>query len=170
VSEGIPVAIILSFARRGEDEAVRQAVARVREELPDARLAALGTPVSAPVFRSLGIDDVMVLGGERATRDVLREVKARGPRSAAITYSGPGTGGHLKLEILALSLPVSRIHRIVSGEAVRTASRARLALAVAGKIAQAGACLLVAGLACGIAWVWLRLAQLLLGDSRARRT
>jgi hypothetical protein len=170
VSESSPVAIIISFARRGEDEAIRRAVAQVREALPGARLAALGTAVSAPVLRSLGIDDVMVLGGERATRDVLCEAKARGPRSAAITYSGPGTGGHLKLELLALSLPVSRIHRIVPDEAVRTVSRARLALDAAGKVAETGACLMVAGLACGTAWMWLRLAQLLPGGGRARRT
>ena len=170
MSKSSSVAIILSFARQGEDDAICQAVDWVREEFPDAHLAAFGTPVSAPVFLSLGIGDVMVLGGERGTRDVLREAKARRPRVAAIIYSGPGTGGHLKLEMLALSVPARHIYRVVPGEAVCTASRARLALAVVGKILQTGPCLIVAGLACGVAWVWLRLAQLLTGDGRARRT
>jgi len=170
MNDGGSVAIILSFARHGEDETIRQAIERVREGSPGAHLAAFGTSVSAPVFRSLGIEDVMVLGGERGTRDILREAKARQPRVAAIVYSGPGTGGHLKLETLALSVPVRRIYRVVPNEAVRAVSRSRLALAVSGKFAQTGACLVAGGLACGVAWVWLRLAQLLTGDGRARRT
>jgi hypothetical protein len=170
MNDGGSVAIILSFARHGEDEAIRQAVDRVRADSPGVHLAALGTPVSAPVLRKLGIEDVMVLGGERATRGVLLEAKARRPRVAAVVYSGPGTGGHLKLEALALSLPVRRIYRVVPGETVREASRPRLALAVIGKFAQTGVCLAVAGLACGVAWVWLGIAQLLTGDCRARRS
>lgn len=163
------IAVIISFARRGEEAAIRQAIEHVTRDSPGVQLAAFGTPVSAPVLHSLGIEDVMVLGGAQGAREALRAARARRPELAVVVYSGPGTGGHLKLEALALSLPSARLRRFVPGEMYRMVTRPGLALAVAGKLVQAACCLIAGGLVCSAAWIWLRLAQLLRGGRRARR-
>ena len=88
--------LVLSFARRGEEEMVRRAVGHLTSEFPGAHVAAVGTPVSAPVLRELGLSEVIVYGGEHGARGVIREVRRRAPGTAAVVYGGPMLSGHLK--------------------------------------------------------------------------
>ncbi len=77
MSERAPVAMVLTFARRGEEEAIAEALAWLRREFPRARVAAVGTPVSAPTLRGLGVDEVIEFGGGRGAKATIAEARAR---------------------------------------------------------------------------------------------
>jgi hypothetical protein len=160
--------LLLTFARRGEEEAIRRAVTLLRPAGAEGDLVAVGTPVSAPLLRGLGVPEVLVFGEDGSARAVLAQLRRRRPRAAAIVYCGPRFGGHLKLEALALLSGARQVVRVLpEGEA--RLGRVRLALAVAAKSVQAAACLAAGGAVVGVAWAWLRVAQGRGGGRRASR-
>ena len=161
--------ILLTFARRGEEEAIRQALSALREALPGADVVAIGTPVSAPVLESLGVDDIIIYGDGRGARSVLREARARRPAAAAVVYWGPGFSAHLKLEALALLCRPPRVLRLAPEAPVSAIGRPRLVLSVIGKTLAAGALASAGAALCGAALICLRLRQALAGGHRAPR-
>jgi len=165
----LPTALLLTFAREGEEEAIRSAREALAQVVPGARVAAIGTPVSAPVLRGLGIAEVLVYGGERSAGQVLAEARAWRPAAAAIVYRGLDPAGHLKLELLALGVGARRTYRFMLDRAMEPVGRAGLLLSVLGKLAQAWLCVCAGGLVCGSALLWLRLRQVLAGGHSARR-
>ena len=162
-------ALLLTFARRGEEEAIREAMGTLRQALPAARIEAIGTPVSAPVLRALGVAEVIVYGEGQGAREIVRQARARKPELVGIVYWGPGLSGHLKLEGLALLSRAGRIYRFVPGARARQIGRFRLAFSVCGKVARALACAAAAGMMCAVALCCLRLRQMLAGGHRAGR-
>jgi len=161
--------LVLSFARRGEEEMVRRAVGHLTSEFPGAHIAAVGTPVSAPALRELGLSEVIVYGGERGARGVMREVRGRAPSAAGIVYGGPGFSGHLKLELVALASDARRVYQFAPGRSERVVGRLRLGLSVWGKALCAAVRLAVGGVVCGIAFCWLSLRRMMAGGGRASR-
>ena len=161
--------LLLTFARRGEEEAIRQAMAALREAAPDAVIVAVGTPVSGPVLEHLGVDELIIYGDGRGARSVVREARARRPAAAAVVYWGPGFAGHLKLELLALLSGPPRVLRLAPETPVRAVGRSRLALSVLAKVVTAIALTAAGALVCGTALVCLRLRQALAGGHRAPR-
>jgi hypothetical protein len=161
-------ALLLTFARRGEEEAIRRAAATLRQSVTQSDLVAVGTPVSAPVLRGLGIPEVLVLGEDGAARAVVAALRRRRPRTAAIVYCGPRFGGHLKLEALALLSGARQVVRVLPDGEARL-GRFRLALIVAAKSVQAVCCLAAGGAVVTAAWAWLRVAQGRRGGRRADR-
>ncbi len=161
--------LLLTFARRGEEQAIRDALAHVRSEIPDADVFAVGTPVSAPLLRDAAVESVITYGADRGARAVVRESRSRRPAAAAIIYWEPGFGGHLKLEILALLSGVRIAHRFAPGSDARPIGRLRLAWSVGAKCARVLLCAAAGGLICGIAFVSLLASHALTGGSRARR-
>jgi hypothetical protein len=160
--------LLLTFARRGEEEAIRRAVTLLRPAGAETDLVAVGTPVSAPLLRGLGVPEVLVFGEDGSARALLAALRRRRPRTAAIVYCGPRFGGHLKLEALALLSGARQVVRVLpEGEA--RLGRSRLALTVAAKAAQAAGCLGVGAAVTGLAWLWLRAAQGRRGGRRASR-
>ena len=162
-------ALLLTFARRGEEAAIKEALRHLRSELPGRQVAAVGTPVSAPVLRELGVEGVIVYGGGVGARAAVREVRGRAPAAVGIVYGGPGFTGHLKLELVALASAAGRIYQFLPGTKARRAGRGRLLWSVCGKLARAPLCLAVGAAACGTALCWLRLRQLMAGGQRAGR-
>ncbi|MCJ7750110.1 MAG: hypothetical protein MUQ65_03295 [Armatimonadetes bacterium] len=163
-------ALVLTFARRGEEEAIRQAMAALHETAPGADVVAIGTPVSAPILENLGVDDIIIYGNGRGARSVVREARGRRPAAAAaIVYWGPGFCAHLKLELLALLCRPPRLLRLAPEAPVSAIGRPRLALSVLGKILAAGALALAGASLCGAAFICLRLRQTLAGGHRAPR-
>jgi hypothetical protein len=161
-------ALLLTFARRGEEEPIRRAMALLRPAGAQAGLVALGTSVSAPVLRGLGVPEVLVLGEDGSARAVVAKLRQRRPRTAAIVYCGPRFGGHLKLEALALLSGARQVVRVLpEGEA--RLGRFRLALSVAAKSTQAACCLAAGGAVVTVAWAWLQMAQGRKGGRRASR-
>ena len=156
MNESRPCVLLLTFARRGEEEAIREGMAAVREDLPGAEFVALGTAVSAPVMRGLGLEDIILVGEGRGTQAVMREVRARAPRGTLVVYSGPGLAGHWKLELLALASGARRAYRWVPGGPMVVCGRLALAGSVVWKAGLAAVCLAVGGLVCGAAWLRLR--------------
>ena len=161
--------LVLSFARRGEEEMVRRAVGHLTSEFPGAHVAAVGTPVSAPVLRELGLSEVIVYGGEHGARGVIREVRRRAPGTAAVVYGGPMLSGHLKLELVGLASGAGRVYRFAPGRSERVVGRLRLGLSVCAKALRAAVCLGVGGAICGIALCWLSLRGMMAGGGRASR-
>lgn len=160
--------LLLTFARRGEEEVIRRAATLLRQAGAGAEVIAVGTPVSAPGLRDLGLPEVLVLGEDGSARAVLAALRRRRPRTAAIVYCGPRFGGHLKLEALALLSGARRIVRVLpEGEA--RLGRLRLALAVAAKSVQAACCLAAGAAVTTIAWLWLCTMQSLGGGRSASR-
>jgi hypothetical protein len=131
--------LLLTFARRGEDAAIRRAITALLERVPGARVIAVGTPVSAPILRDLGIADILVYGDGKSARQVVEEAQLFMPGIAAIVYDHPRFAAHLKLEALALALGVRTVLRfpppIPESQDPRpeAISRLRLALTVAAK-------------------------------------
>ncbi len=140
--------LLLTFARRGEEEAIRAAIAALQERHPQARLLAVGTPVSEPVLRGLGVGRVLVYSKEHPARRVLEEAQLCMPEATAVVYQGEDLRGHLKLEALALAVgaretlrcrlthPPMRVGRlrlgaIVLGKALHLAARTTLGMVVA---------------------------------------
>ena len=162
-------ALLLTFARRGEEEAIREALRGLREKLPDAEIAAVGTPVSAPVLAGLGVDDVIVYGEGRGARGVVREARRRGPRAAGIVYGGPGFSAHLKLEVIALGSGAKVVYRFVAEGAAEAVGRLGLLWSVMGKVLRAVLCLAAGGVMCSAAMCWLRLRQMMAGGRGASR-
>ncbi|HUU55450.1 MAG TPA: hypothetical protein VMY87_11080 [Armatimonadota bacterium] len=162
-------ALLLTFARRGEEEAIRQALAALREAAPGADIVAIGTPVSTPVLKNLGVDDIITYGDGRGARSVVREARGRRPAAAAVVYWGPGFSAHLKLELLALLCGPPRVLRLAPEALVSAIGRPRLALSVIGKTLAAGALALAGAALCGTALICLRLRQILAGGHRAPR-
>ena len=156
MSDSRPCVLLLTFARRGEEEAIREGMAAVREDLPGAEFVALGTAVSAPVMRGLGLEDIFLVGEGRASQEVMREVRARAPKGALIVYSGPGLAGHWKLELPALASGARRAYRWVPGGPMVVSGWLALAGSVVWKAGLAAVCLAVGGLVCGAAWLRLR--------------
>ncbi len=161
--------LVLSFARRGEEELVRRAVGHLTSEFPGAHIAAVGTPVSAPVLRGLGLADVIVYGGEQGARGVMRAVRARGPAAVAVVYAEPDFSGHLKLELVALASSARRVYQFAPGRSERVVGRLRLGLSVLRKALCAAVRLGVGGVVCGIAFCWLSLRWMMAGGGRASR-
>lgn len=166
---GRPTVLVLTFARRGEEGAIGRALDWLSRELPGARFAAVGTPVSAPVLRAVGIEEIATLGGGRSAVQVIADSRAQRPASAAIIYSGPGTRGHLKLEALALAAGAPRAYRFTPDRPPQLVGRWRLLASVKAKLLQAGICLLSGAATCAAACCYLRLRQLVAGGGRARR-
>jgi len=162
-------ALLLTFARRGEEEAIRQALAALREAVPSADIVAIGTPVSGPVLKNLGMDDIIIYGDGRGARSVVREARGRRPIAAAVVYWGPGFSAHLKLEALALLCRPPRVLRLAPGAPVSAIGRPRLALSVLGKTLAAGTLALAGAGLCGVALTCLHLRQALAGGHRAPR-
>lgn len=103
--------LLLTFARRGEDDAIRHALSVLAERYPDSRVIAIGTAVSAPVLRDLGVSDILVFGNGKSAREVIEEAQLFMPEVAAIIYDQPRFAAHLKLEALALIVGVRTILR-----------------------------------------------------------
>jgi len=164
-----PTALLLTFARRGEEAMVRRALDALREAVPGAEIVAIGTPVSAPALKCLGVDGVITYGDGRGARSVVRQARRRRPAVAALVYWGPGFSGHLKLEGLALLCGPPRVLRLTPESPVSPIGRPRLALSVLGKAVAAGALTLAGAALCGPALICLRLRQTLAGGHRAPR-
>jgi len=162
-------ALLLTFARRGEEAAVREAVRALARAVPDAHIAAVGTPATADTLLASGVDEVILFGKGRGAREVVRA--ARSPRAAGtmIVYGGPGRSGHLKLEALALAAGGGRLFRCLPDGAVASVGRAVLFCSAGGKLVRAGLCLLAGAIVCGLAFPYLRAAQVLAGGHRAGR-
>jgi hypothetical protein len=161
--------VLLTFARRGEEQTIRDALAALRTEIPDADLFAIGTPVSAPRLREAGVQTVITYGSGSGAGVVLREARSRRPAAAAVVYWGPRFGGHLKLEVLALLTGAKVTHRFAPGSDARSIGRLRLAWSVAAKCAAALLCAATAAALCGLAFICLLLSQGRVGGGRARR-
>jgi len=128
--------LLLTFARRGEEAAIQNALTALAERVPGARVIAVGTPVSAPVLRALGIADILVYGDGKSARQVIEEAQLFMPEVAAIIYDHPRFAAHLKLEALALAIGVRTILRFLPSPPLprpETIGRFRLALSVMAK-------------------------------------
>jgi hypothetical protein len=170
VSQDLSAALLLTFARRGEEGAIRDAMDALRRALPEARIEAIGTPVSAPLLRELGVEELIVYGDGAGPLEVVCQARARRFSAAALVYSGPGFSGHLKLETLALLAGAKRFHRIGPDREGRPIGRLRIALSICLKCLQAVGRVLLAGMLCLTAFLCLRLRQSLAGGHRASRT
>jgi hypothetical protein len=169
VSQQPDAALLLTYARRGEEAAIRKAIGALREDVPDARIEAIGTPVSAPVLRELGVENLIVYGAGQGTLQVIRQARARRFAAAALVYSGPRFSGHLKLEAVALLAGVKRAYRCGPQDQAVPVGRLRIAFSVFVKGLQAILRVLAAGSLCAVALFWLRLRQTLAGGTRASR-
>jgi hypothetical protein len=168
MSEKAPTAMLLTFARRGEEAVIADVLAWLRGEWQGVRVAAVGTPVSAPMLQELGVDEVIEFGDGQGAKATLREAKTRGPVAAAIIYGGPGFGAHLKLELLALGIGARRTYRFAPGQPPQAVGRAGLLASVVGKSARAAACLVWGAIVCEEALFWLVLAQAIAGRGGGR--
>ncbi|MBN1461439.1 MAG: hypothetical protein JXA57_18075 [Armatimonadetes bacterium] len=166
MSKAQPRMLILTFARRGEQEAVTKAVALAHEL--GRQPAAVGTDTSTPSLTAAGVEDIITYGEGSGARSVVRELRARRAEEAAVVYWGPGYGGHLKLELLALASGARSIHRIVLEEEGDRVGRGAVLRSVVWKIARAALAVAAGGLMCGIALLFLRVSQLT-GGRHARR-
>jgi hypothetical protein len=158
--------LILTFARRGEEEAVARAVTLARETARQP--VAVGTVTSTPSLKAAGVGDIVTYGEGRGGRTVLRELRARGAQEAAIVYWCPGYGGHLKLELLALASGARIIHRMLLDGKDDRVGRGALLRSVVWKTARAVLAVAAGGVMCGIAFVCLQMSQLA-GGRRASR-
>jgi hypothetical protein len=168
VSEKAPAGLLLTFARRGEDDAILQAIARLREH-GAAEVAAVGTPASAPALRELGVGDIILYGEGHGARAVIGKLRRRRPRTAAIVYWDSGFAGHLKLEALALLTGAKHVLRVAPNSQTVTIGRFRLAWIVFLKCLLACVCTTTAAAICGIAFLCLRARQVIVGGSNAGR-
>jgi hypothetical protein len=168
VSERAPAGLLLTFARRGEDDAILQAIARLREHGVN-EIASVGTPVSAPALRELGVGDIIPYGEGHGAQAVIGELRRRRPRMAAIVYWDSGFAGHLKLEMLALLSGARHVWRVAADAPAETIGRAELAWIVLLKGLRACGCSLAGAAICGAAFLCLRTRQLLAGGSGASR-
>ncbi len=161
-------ALLLTFARRGEDDPIRQAIATL-EEQGATEIIAVGTPVSVPVLRVMGIGDVVLYGDGQSARAAVCDLRGRRPRLAAIVYWDSTFSAHLKLEGLALLTGVKHVLRVAPDSQTVTISRFRLAWIVFLKCLLAYVCTTTAAAICGIAFLCLRARQVIVGGSNAGR-
>jgi len=161
--------LLLTFARRGEEQAIRDALVALEHGFPAASVFAVATPASAPVLKSVWVGDLILHDSPGSARRVLREVAARKPKAAAIVYAGAAPEAHLKLETLALRSGAPAVYRCLSGDRVQVIGRLRLCGSVVCKAVFACARLTAAAGMCCVAFSWLRVAQLLAGGRRASR-
>jgi len=162
--------LLLTFARRGEESAIREALALLSHSFPDAAVFAVATPVSAASLELLGVADLVIFDHTRSARRVLAEAARRKPRAAAIVYSGARPEGHLKLEFVALRSGAGRIYRCLSEGSPELVGRVHLLGSVLWKaVLTCGHLVAAAGICCA-AFCWLRVAQLLAGGRRASGT
>lgn len=169
MSERADNTLLLTFARRGEEDAIRGALGALQSARPEAAVFAVATLESEGPLRALGVDDLVVLDASRSALAVLREAAERRPAAAAIVYSDDTWRGHLKLEIVALWSRARTVYRCGPEERVQEVGRLQLLASVAGKTAQAALWLCAGALAAGTAFCWLRATQLLAGGNRAHR-
>jgi hypothetical protein len=163
-----PVGLLLTFARRGEEETITRAITLLREECV-SHVAAVGTEISIPMLESLGVDSIIPFGAESGRGAVLHELRLRHSVCAAIVYFDASHRGHLKLEMLALLSGARRVFRIAPEGAVTRLGRGQLlALICVKSLATIGVLCGAAGV-CGIAYCWLRLRQLLTRGCHADR-
>jgi hypothetical protein len=163
------VVLLLTFARRGEEGAIAAAAEAVGRQVSRAQIVAIGTPVSAPILNGLGIDDVIIYGDGRTAWQAIREARGRSPGASAVVYGGPGVSGHLKLELLALVTGARTVYRCAPGKPPQAVKRVRLAASAAAKMLRAAASLAMAATICGVAFCYLRLAQMVAGGHDASR-
>ncbi len=161
--------LLLTFARRGEEDVIRGARAALQEAHPGATAFAVATTESEPALRAAGISELVTLDGSRSASAVLREVAARRPTAVAVVYSDSAWQGHLKLEIVALWSRARAIYRCGPDGSRQAMTRASLWASVAVKGLQAALRLGAGALAAGTAFCWLRTAQALSGGNRADR-
>ena len=162
-------ALLLTFARRGEEEAIRRAVAAALHHLPGARLVAVGTPVSAPVLKGLGLSEVLMYGEGQTMRGVFAKERQLAPELAVIVYDGPALRGHLKLEGLAWAARARVILRCAPEGEVRAAGRWALLATLAGKTLWMGLRGVAAALGLAVAYLVLSLSQVASGGRGAGR-
>ncbi len=162
-------AVLLTFARRGEEEAIREALAGLRHEMPEADVFAVGTSVSAPTLRTIGISAIVTYGDGRGLRAVVRDARSRRPAAALVVYWDTGAAGHLKLEALALLSGASITYRFVPGAGSKAVGRLRLACSVAVKCVASMAYVTAGAAMCAIALVCLRGTEIFSGGKRAHR-
>lgn len=168
MNDGGALGLLLTFARRGEDDAVGRAVAHVRQQ--GARdVLAVGTPVSAPFLRVAGADEILVYGDGTGTRAVIRDLRRRRPRLAVIVYLDASFAGHLKLEALALLSGAKRVWRAAPDGPPTAIGRTGLASSVLAKSLRVFGCLLAGMSICVIAFACLRARQMIAGGRRANR-
>lgn len=159
--------LLLTFARRGEDDAIRQALGRLRVE-GAVSVISVGTPVSAPVLSELGCDEVIIYGDGRNARAAITDLRRRRLAMAALIYSDASYAGHLKLEVLALLSGAGWVQRIAPG-ASSAISRFSLAASVLAKGLSACALAVIGTVICTAAFVCLTLRQTAAGGRRAHR-
>jgi hypothetical protein len=152
--------LLLTFARRGEEQAIREALVALEHGFPAASVFAVATLASAPVLKSVWVGDLILYDSPGSARQVLRAVAARKPRAAAIVYAGVAPEAHLKLEMLALRSGAPAVYRCLSGERIQVIGRLRLCGSVVCKAVFACARLAAAAGMCCVAFAWLRVAQL----------
>jgi len=111
MSEPTRNVLLLTFARRGEERAIQRAISALAEVAPGAQVIAVGTPVSAPILRDLGIAVILVYGDGKPARQVIEEAQLFMPQTVAIVYDNPRFCAHLKLEALALLIGVRAVLR-----------------------------------------------------------
>jgi len=164
-----PRVLLLTFARRGEEEAIRRAMEALRTEFAGAQITAVGTPVSAPVLSALGAAHVIVYGEGHGARDVVQEIASCQASAAAIVYGGPGLSGHLKLELLAVLSRARRVRRFTPDGAAGSIGRLGILCSVWAKASGSLLRLVAGGMVCATAFCFLRTSQLLVGGHRAGR-
>jgi len=166
MSKALAPMLILTFARRGEEDAVGRAVS-LSHEL-GRQPAAVGTGTSTPSLTAAGVEDIIAYGEGSGARSVVRELRARRAEEAAVVYWGPGYGGHLKLELLALASGARVVHRILREGKGDRVGRGALFRSVVWKSARATLTVAASGLLCGTAWLFLQASQLVGGRSANR--
>ena len=162
--------LLLTFARRGEESAIREALALLHHNFPEREVFAVATPASAPALQHLGVSNLVLLSSTQPARRVLAEVAGRRPDAAAIIYSSPRPEGHLKLELVALRSGAPITYRCLSENPPELVGRVRLFGSVLWKAILTVAHCAAAAPVSLIAFCWLRVAQLLAGGRRASRT
>ncbi|MFB3882099.1 MAG: hypothetical protein ACE149_12600 [Armatimonadota bacterium] len=160
--------LLLTFARRGEEAVVQQAISRLRDEGAE-QIFAVGTPASERFVREIGIDDIVLYGDGRGARSVVGGLRRRRPRLAAVVYWDERFGGHLKLELLALLAGARRVWRVAPDGARKAMGRGALVWSVLVKTLTACGCAVAGALICGAALVCLRTRRVLAGGSSANR-
>ena len=161
--------LLLTFARRGEGAAILRAREVALSRLPGARVVAVGTPVSAPVLRDLGLAEVLVYGEGQAAKEVVARARRIAPELAVIVYDEFAFRGHLKLEGLAWASRARRVLRCPPEGEARETGRLPLAALVVGKSLWTGLRTVGLGLGLVVAYLVLGLAQLTSGGRGAGR-
>ena len=154
MSESPRSVLLLTFARRGEEEAIRQTMDALAARHPGARVLAVGTPVSEPALQQLGVARVLIYSAGHSARRVVEEAQLCMPEAIAIVYQGDDFRGHLKLEALALAIGARETLRCRPGQEPERLGRSRLAAIVLGKALHTAARIFVgtavSALACGV--------------------